>query len=280
MEQVPLHTTAGEWDLGPYLRRIHYDGPREPSLDVLTAIVRLHPQHIPFENLSPLLGWPVRLDPASLQDKLIHQRRGGYCYEQNLLLQGMLESLGFEVRALAARVTYRSPPGHVSPRTHMLLRVVVDGTAWLVDVGFGGMAPNAPLRLDSTEPQSTPLEPYRLQRSGADYELQTLLPTGWTPLYVFDLQEQLLPDFELFSWYLCHHPESHFCANLYAARVVGSGRSTLLNDRLTRHQPGRESRQEAIENEAALIEVLDRVFGIEVPPDPQARRRLREIALA
>jgi arylamine N-acetyltransferase len=41
------------------------------------------PRAIAFENLTSLLKQPVKLDLASLQQKLINEGRGGYCFEQN-----------------------------------------------------------------------------------------------------------------------------------------------------------------------------------------------------
>ena len=278
MSQAPLPPPAREWDVEAYFRRIRYQGARAPRFEVLAAIVRQHTRHIPFENLSPWLGEPVRLDAASLQRKLLQSRRGGYCFEQNLLLQGMLQSLGFEVKALAARVKWRQPPDHVAPRTHMLLLVGVQGIPHIVDVGFGGMTANHPLRLDLPGEQVTPLEPFRVLRTRAGHEVQALLPDGWAALYEFDLQEQLLPDFELWSWYLCHHPESHFRRGLFAARLDEGGRHTLQNRRLSRHEPGRPSRERILRDEHEVLAVLDEVFGIEVPDTPQARSRWQEVA--
>jgi N-hydroxyarylamine O-acetyltransferase len=74
-----------EIDLDAYFARIRYAGPRKPTLALLHAIVAHHVAAIPFENLDVLLSWPILLEPASLQKKLIHDRRGGYCFEQNVL---------------------------------------------------------------------------------------------------------------------------------------------------------------------------------------------------
>ena len=63
-------------DLDAYFARIGYDGPHTPTLATLRAIQLLHPQAIAFENLNPLLGLSVRLDIASLQQKLIRSQRG------------------------------------------------------------------------------------------------------------------------------------------------------------------------------------------------------------
>ena len=83
------------FDLDAYLRRIAYEGPREPSLGALRAIVAAHSTAIPFENIDVLLKRGVRLDIATLHDKLVQRRRGGYCFEQSTLLGAALRVLGF-----------------------------------------------------------------------------------------------------------------------------------------------------------------------------------------
>lgn len=91
-------------DLDAYFQRIGYQGERLPTLQVLQVIHYQHAQTIAFENLNSFLKQPVHLDLASLQQKLIHEGRGGYCFEQNLLLRSVLVALGFQVTSLAARV--------------------------------------------------------------------------------------------------------------------------------------------------------------------------------
>jgi len=82
-------------DLHAYLERIGYDGPVEPTLEVLDALHLAHATTIPFENIDILLGRPIRLDLPSLQDKLVRDRRGGYCFEHNTLFAAALEAVGF-----------------------------------------------------------------------------------------------------------------------------------------------------------------------------------------
>lgn len=98
-------------DLGAYFDRIGYGGEAAPNLKVLRALMAAHTGSIPFENLDPLMGVPVDdLSPAALTDKLVHRRRGGYCYEQNGLLGYALAEIGFRVRRLAGRVVWMQPP--------------------------------------------------------------------------------------------------------------------------------------------------------------------------
>ncbi len=171
------------FDLNSYFARIGYAGPATPRLETLREIHRLHPQAIAFENLNPLMRWPIRLDIRSLQDKLVTDRRGGYCYEHNLLLKRALEEIGFRVVGLAARVLLNQSEDAVRPRTHMLLQVDIDDEIWIADVGFGGMTLTAPLRLVEQVPQTTPHEPFRLTRLFGDYALQAEVRGAWRTLY-------------------------------------------------------------------------------------------------
>src|SRR5215510_14323543 len=155
---------AAAFNFDAYCERIGYSGGRTATLEALRGLHFHHPQAIPFENLNPLLRLPVLLDSASLQQKLIHDRRGGYCYEQNSLFRHALEAIGFRVAGLAARVVWNMAESEVGARTHMLLRIDLDGQAYLADVGFGGLTLTSPLRLEIDVEQSTPHEPFRLVR--------------------------------------------------------------------------------------------------------------------
>ena len=97
-------------DVAAYFDRIGYRGPAEPTVETVHALVAAHNRSIPFENLDPLLGIPVAdLSAAALTDKLVHRRRGGYCYEHNGLMGYVLEELGFGVERLAGRVVWMNP---------------------------------------------------------------------------------------------------------------------------------------------------------------------------
>ncbi len=154
---------SSAFNLDAYLERIGYIGPRTASIETLEAVHALHPAAIAFENLNPLLGWPVALDVESLQGKLVSGGRGGWCFEHNTLFRHALEALGFSVTSLAARVLWNAEPGHpVGPRSHMVLLVDLNGLRYIADVGFGGNVLTTPLRLEPHIAQPTPHEPHRL----------------------------------------------------------------------------------------------------------------------
>lgn len=258
-------------DMGAYFARIGYTGSRAPTLETLAGIHLRHPQAIAFENLDPLLKRAISLLPESLEGKLLRAGRGGWCFEQNLLLRDVLQEIGFRVTGLAARVLWNAPEGAVRARSHMLLKVEgVDSTPYIADVGFGGLTLTAPLRLVPDIEQRTPHETFRLVRSGGadNYVLQALVRDAWKPLYSFDLQPQLLIDYQVSNWHLENHPESPFVNNLLAARVEPDRRYGLFNNKLSIHHLGGDTEQTTLSTGAEMREVLERVLRIELPDDP------------
>jgi N-hydroxyarylamine O-acetyltransferase len=255
-------------DLDRYCARVGYAGPREPSLDVLRALHLRHAEAIPFENLNPLLGLPVPLDAGALERKMLHQGRGGWCFEQNWLFRRALEAIGFDVRGLAARVLWGAPEGRVGARSHMVLEVAVERRVWLADVGFGGVTLTGPLDFWSHEPQPTPHETFRINHStGGDYLLAVELEL-WTPMYQFRREEQLLPDYEVASFYLCHHPDSFFRHDLVAARAFPGGRFALRNNTLSIHRLGQPVERRLLASPAELRDALERQLLLRPPQHP------------
>ncbi len=129
------------FDPDEYLRRIGGEGEPRADLATLRGLHLAHMRSIPFENLDALRGTAPSLEPADLTAKLLHSRRGGYCYEHNTLFAGVLEALGFEVTLLTARVVVGADRIESRPRTHMALLVEVPGDPqpYLADVGFGAI---------------------------------------------------------------------------------------------------------------------------------------------
>jgi len=267
-----------EIDLDAYLDRIGYTGARTPSLATLQAIHAHHVHAIPFENLDPLLQRPVRLDIPSLQQKLVHGGRGGWCFEQNLLLSHALTALGFRVTGLAARVLANRPPDAVPPRTHMLLRVDLDAGPYLADVGFGGMSLTSPIRLASDVVQPTTHEPRRLLRHDGEYVMQARVRGQWVTQYRFDLQPQRLADYELVNWYLCHHPESHFLHRLMVARSTPSGRYTLRDNEFAHHDLQGRTERHTLTSAAELRATLEGTFGLVLPDTPELAALLERLS--
>jgi N-hydroxyarylamine O-acetyltransferase len=261
-------------DLPAYLERIAFAGAPRADIASLNRLAANHAAEIAFENLNPLLGLPIPLDLAAVEDKLVRQRRGGYCFEHNRLLAAALREIGFEVTELAARVLWNQPEDAVTARSHMLLRVDLDGAAWIVDVGFGGLTLTGALRLQPDIAQATPHERFRLVESSGDWRMQAQLRDEWKTLYRFDLHPQLAIDYEAANYYLSTSPASHFTTGLVVARAAPLCRLALRNTEFTRHPLGGEPQRRTLTSADEIIQLLEREFLIALPPHPQLAARL------
>jgi N-hydroxyarylamine O-acetyltransferase len=263
-----LETTTAidqNFNLDGYFQRIGYSASREPTLETLRSIHRLHAQTIPFENLNPFLRIPVELNIDLLYQKLVLNKRGGYCFEHNLLLAETLKTLGFKVRGLGARVLWNVPEEIVTARGHMLLLVEIEQDYFIADVGFGGMTLTAPLLLRPDVPQETPHENFRLVQADDEYVLEGKVMGTWKRVYRFGLQEQFLVDYEVTSWYLSNHPTSHFVTGLIAALPFEKGRHALRNNEFATHYLDGSHERKRFDNVADLRLALEKIFGINLP---------------
>lgn len=272
--------TTPSIDLDRYLARLGLDHPGRADLATLQALQFSHQQAIAFENLSPLAAAPVPLDLPALQRKVIARGRGGYCFELNTLFRALLQALGFEVAPLMGRVVMGLPDDAApTPRTHLVTRVRLEGVDWLADVGFGGMTPTGPLRLDAIEAQATPHEPYRLlaRDGGTRRLLQAQVGGEWRSLYVLDLEPAPLIDHEVGNWYVATHPASLFTQHLVAARPAPGLRRTLRDADLTVHTLGGPSTTRRLGSVDDVIEALGHEFGLAVPASAALRARLEAV---
>jgi N-hydroxyarylamine O-acetyltransferase len=258
--------------LDAYLERIGYSGDLRPSLRVLEALHLAHATHIPFENLDVLRGVPIRLDLESLQGKLVDARRGGYCYEHNLLFAAVLEELGFTVTRLAARVRHRAT--RINPRTHMLLLVDVDGARWLADVGFGAEGLLLPVPFGSGQESAQFAWTYRVAagprgpapRGGYEWMLQSRHGQDWVDLYSFTLEPQLPVDYEVANHYTSTHPESRFVKMLTVQLPTPQARTALRNRELV-VDTGEATATRVMADDEEIRRVLRETFGLPAPAD-------------
>lgn len=261
-------------DLDAYFARIGYEGPRDATLETLERVHELHPAAIPFEALSPFVGDPVSLDPAAIEAKLVKGGRGGWCFEQNLLLYHVLTSLGFEVKRLAARVRWNVPADVVTARSHCLMQVTIDGERFISDVGFGGLTLTAPLRLEVGLEQATPHERHRIIEDGGIHSLQVDVAGDWQTLYTFELSEAQVADYQVSNWYLCNFPQSHFVNTVVAGRPVTGVRHALRGNRYSAHRTGGETERRFVTSVAEFLDLLEGPFGIRVPRSAKLEEKL------
>jgi N-hydroxyarylamine O-acetyltransferase len=250
-------------DLPAYFQRIGYSGGTMPELDTLQALHWAHVTAIPFENLNPWTRQPVRVDLPSIEAKLVRARRGGYCFETNELFRAVLVQLGFTVTPLLGRVHWMLPPHFQPARSHQMMRVDVDGQAWTVDVGFGGLCQTSALRLEHGILQATPHENRRLEiENNLVTQWAQLTEERWEKLYSVELTPAVPLDYEVANWFTSTHPESKFRKNLFISLPREGQRLTFLNGAFTRRFLDGRLEKQTITTDDELRELLVTEFGL------------------
>lgn len=249
--------------LDDYLTRVGLIGARPPDLDTLRQLHAAHVAAIPFENLDILLGRGIHLEIDHLRDKLVAQRRGGYCFEQNTLFLTILREMGFTAVSMEARV--RTGSTVLRPRTHMVLVVEVDGGPWLADVGFGGEGLLEPVALGGEPSLSSGGHTHRVVEDGDLRVLQLRRESEWEDQYAFALHPVHPVDFEVANWYTSTHPQSPFVRTLTVQRTTRAIRYVLRYPTYTQIRDSGIATRQISRDE--LMPLLRDVFLIQLPDD-------------
>jgi N-hydroxyarylamine O-acetyltransferase len=241
-----------------YLKRIRYAGPLSPSPETLRALHHAHMLTVPFENLDIHLGRPIVLELPRLYDKIVNQRRGGFCYELNGLFGWLLRELGFQVEMLSARVCNGGEPG--PEFDHMALLVRVEKRL-LADVGFGDSFVE-PLELDDAGEQLQRGVAYRMETEGEIARMLERKPgQPWSVVYQFTLQARQLSEYaEMCVWQQTAR-ESHFTQKRVCSLATPDGRVTLSDMKLIETTNG-ERKERQLSDDDEYRSTLSKYFGI------------------
>ncbi|HBM16897.1 MAG TPA: hypothetical protein DD381_11210 [Lentisphaeria bacterium] len=255
-------------DLDKYFERINYMGSTDVSYETLRNIHKAQAFSIPFENLAihDTSSDPedlIKLDEKSLFEKIIENKRGGWCHELNELLALVLIQLNFKVKRLLGSV----PP---SNGTHKCLLVTIGNNKYLADTGFGGNCIIEPLPLITDTPFKQFSETFKLMlehpRSEEieEYVLYVFIKENWSKLYSFTLTTRLPEDFDQFNYFTSHSKKSVFLQNRIATRPTPEGRIILHNHNLKIRRNGHQETITVTEEE--YLSILDEYFGLKFPP--------------
>jgi len=268
------------FDVDAYLARIGLVERPAADLAGLMAIQQAHRLAIPFENLDIPLGRGISIDPDAVFAKIVVERRGGYCFEQNQLFLRALLALGFVARPLLARVWLMNE-GAVPPLTHTLNLVTIDGRLWIADAGFGGSSVPPLLLAEGHEAQTSdgarhrlvrdPAHEWMLERAGnphaTDGRARDTL--DWQPQYSFTLGTVAPVDLELGNHWTSTKPGTRFTTLLVASIVTADG-FVSLTDRSLGVTIGADSQRRDIVDADDMRGVLAEHFGIMLDADAVA----------
>ncbi len=248
-----------------YLHRIRYKGSLRPVLSTLTALQEHHAYAVPFENIDIQTGTDIRLDPERFYQKVVEQKRGGYCYELNGLFYELLLHAGFDARLISGRVVKGKRCG--PEFDHLAIMVKLEGRDWLVDVGFGDFS-LAPLAVTSEDPQSDGRHSFLIKDAEIDG-----VPYGsvcrwrnaknlYTTEYFFTGTARSLTDFEGMNQHHQYGQGSFFVQNFLCSKPLPNGRTSIINNRLLISCNGQRLDQR-IEPEKLSALLLEH-FGLEL----------------
>jgi len=251
---------AQNFDLESYFNRIGFAFPGRADIATVSTMMRQQLFSVPFENIDVQNGKIVSLVPEEIAEKILRQRRGGYCYEVNGLFAMALEALGIPYQFVAARPMFY--PAR-RPRTHMAIVAEIDGFRWLCDLGFGSYGIRAPLRLDMLDTEVTQdFDSFMLTKDGTgDYVLKALVEGVWINQYGFDLSAQEWIDFVPANHLNSTHPDAIFVQKLLIVLHNPTGRSILVGD-LLKTVYGERIEKRTL-SQQAVSEVLRDVFQLE-----------------
>ncbi|MCL9809686.1 arylamine N-acetyltransferase family protein [Flavobacterium luminosum] len=264
-------------DIAAYYNRIGFTATPKVALETLQQLNFLHATTIPFENLNPILKVPVAIDLASVEQKIVHEGRGGYCFEQNSLLYHVLQQIGFQVVPLAGRVVWNMPEETMTAQTHLFLKVTLEGQEYLVDVGFGAQTLTQPVPFVLGEVHQIPHETIRIIQKDSYYIMQTLLHEEWRPMYKFTAQEAHFVDFEVANWYTSTHPK-HIFTNILTVALAGhEGRYALADNKFSTYSLEGKAEVKHVTSVAELKAILTDVFKLKLPDSPILEEKLEAI---
>jgi N-hydroxyarylamine O-acetyltransferase len=234
---------------------------READFGLLNDLVARHVATFAFSSVGSLLGEDLPLDFESLFTRIVVQRRGGYCFQQNGLMFGVLEELGFDPVLYLARVIYNqnTHPG----LTHRISMVEIEGERYLIDVGFGPLGPRIPVPMSGAETNDGE-HVFRIsQRHPGEHHVEVFKDDTFYSLYRFELARYGQSDCELGHFYSHRHPQATFVNHLVVS---------LLLERETRSLRDLEyavisrsgTRTHAVYDPEQLRRLLTGEFGCEV----------------
>lgn len=258
-----------------YLQRIDLPptaADRTADRALLARLIEAHCRTVPFENLA-IVGDPhdavdgdgVTLSLPDLYEKIVDERRGGFCFELNGLFQWLLTELGYDADRCAARIGGDEATLGRPPANHHTVVVTLD-REYLVDVGTGCPQVRTPVPLDGSvvedpvgiewrvDPAELPLSDYALFRRdpGSDWELR----------YRFQREPRDLSFFAATCEFLANEPDGTFTSGPIVQRSTPEGYLRMDAETLTRVAGGQDREEAVAPDEWA--DVLAREFGIEV----------------
>ncbi len=200
---------------------------RELNFEFLSDVVTRHVATFTFSSVGCQLGDDLPLDFDSLYHRIVVERRGGYCFEQNGLLYGVLEELGFSPKLFLGRIIHNQDthPG----LTHRITMIEYEGQQYVLDVGFGFLGPRLPVPMSEVEFKDGENNFRIAERRLGEYHMQVFKDGDFFSLYRFELARYDQADCEVGHFFSHRHPDAHFVNHLVASLIQENETRSLVD---------------------------------------------------
>jgi N-hydroxyarylamine O-acetyltransferase len=250
-----------------YLNRIGIEkNDIAPTGENLKLLQRQHLLNVPFENLDIHWKRPILLDVGRFYNKIVEEKRGGFCYELNASFNELLRSLGFQTRLVSARVNI-GEGNFTDEYAHLALLVTIGELEYLADVGFGAFTAG-PLRVvcDLEQPDETGV--FVMKRFEDGYlEVAKKEDETWRSEYIFKPLGHDLSEFADACVYQQTSPESHFTKNKICSLMTADGRKSLTDTKFIETKNG-EKLETPVCSDEEFDQILEREFKIKTGAQP------------
>ncbi|KAG8512507.1 Arylamine N-acetyltransferase 1 [Galemys pyrenaicus] len=266
-------------------KKIGYKNSRNKlDLETLTDIFQHHIRAIPFENIHMLCGETVRLDLETAFDQVVRKKHGGWCLQVNHLLYWVLTTMGFDTTMLGGCVYNITADRYSNSMIHLLLKVTIDGTNYIVDAGFGRSYQMwQPLELISGKDQPQVPCIFRLTEENGIWYLDQIRREQYVPnqhflnsdllekgkyrkIYSFTLEPRTIEDFQDMNTFLQTSPASVFTSKSFCSLQTFEGVHCLVGFTLTYRKFNYKDNMDLVEfktlNEEEIEEELKNTFNI------------------
>ena len=244
-----------------YLARIGIEKTEAAAdLERLKILQRQHLLTVPFENLDIHWKRPITLNSNRFYDKIIGEKRGGFCYELNGLFSELLKEIGFENRIISAKVS-KGDGKFGAEYDHLAVLTKIGGEEFLVDVGFGSFTAE-PLKFVLDVEQQDANGVFMIRKFHDRYfEVVKKVGDLWQSEYIFTTLKRDLTEFTEMCRFHQTSPESHFTRGKVCSLMIGDGRKTLTDDKFI-ETVGERKNEIAVDSVEKFNEILASEFYI------------------
>ncbi len=220
-------------DIEALLRRLDFSisGEMEKNLDNLNGLIYAWQTHIPFEDLNPsYYKRKVSLEIPDLFEKIVREKRGGYCFEMNGLFERMLKDLGYEAYSVYCRIVNGSE--ELRPCSHRGVIVKLENLLYYCDVGYGGPQPPGAVPVMDGHSLDIHGEVFETEKYDENWWLLKRVNSAgaWEAVLHFNLQPVFPVDFLPMNFYCSNDPEGLFVQHRIVNLRTENGAKSIMDE--------------------------------------------------